>query len=130
MKISILHLLLASVLTLPLHVQARTWTSADGSKTFKGDYIKHTEETITVMKGLQKVSFKLTLLSEADREWLRQKDLQSKEPAEAAEPTEDELGKFGKSISRKLVMFSGKKYGKYKLESAPDYYLIYFTASW
>ena len=130
MKISTLLLYLGTALILMLPAHARTWTSADGSKSFEAEYIRHNEETVTIMRGLKMVSFKLSLLSEADREWLRQKEVQKTQPAEAPEASKDQLGKFGNSISRKLVMFSGKRYSRYKLESAPDYYLLYFSASW
>ena len=129
MKIKLTSLL--ATIALVAHVQARTWTSADGSKTFKADYISHTENSVVVMKGLKRMNFKTSLLSEADRDWLKEQGQKSSlEPDEKAEPTADELGEFGNNIKNDLVIFEGKRYSKHKLESAPDYYLIYFTASW
>lgn len=130
MKISTLLLYLGTALIVMLPAHARTWTSADGSKSFEAECIRHNEETVTIMRGLKMVSFKLSLLSEADREWLTQKEAKKAKPIEVGEASKDQLGKFGNSISRKLVIFSGKKYSRHKLETAPDYYLLYFSASW
>jgi len=128
MKIRLLSLL--ATIALATHIQARTWTSADGAKTFKANYISHTEDSVAVMKGLKKMNFKISLLSEADRDWLDQQQTSSNNAKTDKEPTNESFGTFGDDIKSDLVIFSGKRYKKHKLVSAPDYYLIYFTASW
>ncbi len=109
-------------------LHARTWTSAEGNKTFKGDYVSHTDEFVTVTKGFKKVRFKISMLSEADRKWLDEKKAEaSKEP----EPkSNDELGKIGEKIADKLSVLDGDKFKDHTLSGKPEYYLIYFTASW
>ena len=128
MKIKLISLL--ATIVLAAHIQARTWTSADGSKTFKANYISHTEDSVAVMKGLKKMNFKISLLSEADRDWLDQQQASSNIAKTDTEPANESFGTFGDNIKSDLVIFSGKRYRKHKLETAPDYYLIYFTASW
>ena len=109
-------------------LQARTWTSAEGGKTFNGDYVSHTEEFVTVYRGLKKVRFKISLLSEADRKWLEEKQKESEEKAKEKEVVE--AGKITEKLAGNMVKLSEKKYEDYTAEKEPEYYLIYFTASW
>ena len=52
--------------------QARTWTSADGSKTFEGDLVSCDDNSVTVRRGIKQMTFKLALLSEEDQKWAKE----------------------------------------------------------
>jgi len=55
-------------------VQARTWTSADGSKTFEGDlksYDEATGKVVVIARGGSKMNFKQDVLSADDIAWLK-----------------------------------------------------------
>ena len=118
-------LLLAAVMVTG-SLQARTWTSAEGGKTFKGEYISHTDEFVTVYRGFKKVRFKLSLLSEADRVWLREK----KQAGEEKVPEVVAAGKIAEKLTGNMVKLTGDKYEDYVAVTQPEYYIIYFTASW
>lgn len=75
MKKSLLTLLGCLALAAPASaLEKRTFTSADGSKTFEGTLTDYDEkrETVTVRKtGTKTVTFKLNLLSEADIKYVK-----------------------------------------------------------
>lgn len=109
-------------------LQARTWTSAEGGKTFKGNYVSHTDDFVTVTRGLKKVRFKISLLSEDDRKWLEEKKAEASEPAE--KKSGGDLGKIGEKLAGNMVKLSESKYEDYIAETVPEYYIVYYTASW
>ncbi|MGB1128864.1 MAG: sialate O-acetylesterase [Haloferula sp.] len=55
-------------------VQARTWTSADGSKTFEGELKSYDAETgkVVVRSGVRTMQFSQDVLSEDDIAWLKE----------------------------------------------------------
>ena len=127
-KITTSILALTSLITLTA-AQARDWTSSDGAKTFPAEFISYntTTKTVTVMKGLKKVSFKASMLSEADQTWLTEQA--TKEKSTKTSSAENIIGKkINKGILTKL---SGKRFKRCTLEDPmPEYYLIHFSASW
>lgn len=127
MKKTILTTLAAIVCLGSIH--ARTWTSADGSKTFNAKYVSHTDEYVTVAKGLKESKFKISLLSEADREWLAAKAQKASSTSSTSKDALD-LGSIGNGLKGNMVMLKDGKYKDYAAESAPEYYIVYYTASW
>ena len=120
------------VFSLPVH--ARTWTSADGSKTFEGEYKSFNQETneVNVIRQYKKLKFSLDVLSKADREWVKVKDAAAEATANVPS-VEEQLAaqKVGAKLNKKtLVRLDGKRFKKAELEKVPEYYLLYFTASW
>lgn len=109
--------------------QSRTWTSADGSKTFEGDFISANDTTVTVKRGIKQMTFKLSLLSEEDQKWAKAEN-QRIATAAANQIAAEEFSKskFGKAF-RKLQKFDDTKFAKHQLEEAPKYFLLYFAAS-
>lgn len=124
--------ILLSIATLVLagSSQARTWTSADGSKTFEGDLVSCDDTSVTVKRGTKELTFKLEILSEDDQKWAKAETLK----AAAAEGNKKAAAEFAESdfgkAFRKLQKFDGKKFSKFELEEAPKHFLIYFGASW
>lgn len=124
-----------SILAQPL--VARTWTSDDGAKTFKGDYKSYdeTSDQVTVLRGYKQLKFPLDKLSEADRTWVKEKAAEeaAKEAERSAPTLEDQLAEqtVGKNLnSRTLSRLEGKRFKKAELIKVPEYYILYFTASW
>jgi hypothetical protein len=116
--------------------ETRQWTSADGSKTFPAEFISYDANTgkVTVMKKFKKVSFKTDLLSEDDQQWIKEQAAKSEKkpnsPASTDSSAEDQLigSKIKKGILKKL---SKKHFKRYTLEDPmPEYYVLYFSASW
>ncbi|MDA7498056.1 hypothetical protein OAP08_00725 [Akkermansiaceae bacterium] len=110
--------------------QARTWTSADGSKTFEGDLVSCDDNSVTVRRGIKQMTFKLALLSEEDQKWAKEEGAK----ITAAEENKEEAaqfmdGDFGKAL-KKLQKLDGEAFVDYELEDAPKYFLLYFSASW
>lgn len=109
---------------------ARTWTSADGSKTFEGDFVSIDDTSVTVKRGFKTLTFKLALLSEDDQKWAKEEGAKmaaaANDDAAATEFSESDLGKAFKKTQK----FDGRKFAKHKLEGAPKYFLIYLGASW
>ena len=109
-------------------VQARTWTSSDGTKTFQGTYVSQKEGYVIVTRGFKDMRFKISLLSEADQQWLKEK--QAEDAQKKSETSNQSFGKIGTQLNRSLSQFDGTQYNSTKLTKAPQYYLVYFTASW
>lgn len=70
---------------------ARTWVSADGSSSFDGEYISHTETKVTLIKAGREISFSRDLLSEKDGEWLNTQDEIKKKEAKIKASKKGEL---------------------------------------
>ncbi len=128
MKKNILLILILSSPCLLGDLHTRTWTSADGDQTFTGDYISHTEDKVTVRKNGKIRTIPQSLLSQADITWLSTQNTKKQPPSDTT-PAPD-LGKIGEKIKGKLTLFNGKRYARYTMTKTPEYYLLYFSASW
>jgi len=116
---------------------ARTWTSADGSNTFKGDFVSYDKDTniVKVTRGIRSVKFNADKLSDADREWLKaqgaptEEQLAAKAKEEAAAALEGQKigSKLGNGVLSKL---EGDKFVDFAMTAAPDYYVVYYSGSW
>ncbi len=112
---------------------ARTWKSADGSKSFKADFVKLEGDLLTVKRSTGKtMTFKLTLLSDDDKKFATEEaERMAKEAADAAASAELANAKIPKALKGKLVRLEGKSLKKYELSSkTPKYYVLYYSASW
>lgn len=129
MKTKLLLALTAASLAVPVH--ARTWTSADGSKTFDGEYVTSTDTTVTVtIRGHQR-TFKLDLLSADDKKWITtEKQRLEKETKQT--PAQGSLSdqKIGQKLIGNTVRLVKSTFVRQDTQKVPDYYLLYFSASW
>lgn len=115
---------------LTIAASARTWTSADGAKTFEADFLSNKGEEVTVLKNGRNVTFTLDKLSEADVAWVAKEA--EKKAAEAASKAAVEAfaeSDFGKAF-KKLQKLEGKRLKKYSMETIPEYFILYLSASW
>ena len=126
-----------AVVLLSLSVQARTWTSVDGLKTFEAEYKSYNQEAneVTVLRKYKKLKFSMDVLSQVDRDWVNVKVEQAvlAEVAANAPGIEDQLAAQpvgAKLNNRTLVRLDGKRFKKAEMEKVPEYYLLYYTASW
>ena len=126
-----------AVVLLSLSSQARTWTSVDGLKTFEAEYKSYNQEAneVTVLRKYKKLNFSLDVLSQADRDWVNVKvaEVAAIEVAASAPTVEEQLAAQpvgAKLNDRTLVRLDGKRFKKAEMEKVPQYYLLYFTASW
>jgi len=126
MKTPILAALSAAALCLPLH--ARTWTSSDGAKTFQGDlrsYDKDTGKVRVILHSGRTISFDKSKLSKEDIAYLAE----NAKTENAGAALEDQA--VGAMVAKtKLYRLAGKKFHEATLEKTPDYYILYFTATW
>ncbi len=135
MKISTLlsGCLLAGVLWAP----ARTWTSADGNKSFEGELQSYDKAAgkLTVLVDGHQIVFSKDKLSEEDQSFLADwKPMADKKAEMASEETE---GKemMDKTVGSKLTKevlskLDGGKLKEAELGKDPEYYLLYVSASW
>lgn len=111
----------------------RTWTSAsDPSKTFEAEFKSADDKTVTILRKNRKTqTIKLSILSDADQEWVKAEAAKSKEAVgtsglKASEFSETE---FGKALS-KVQKLNGKKFKKHPIETVPKFFILYYSASW
>jgi hypothetical protein len=128
MKKTILSILLPAFLASP--GLARVWTSADGSKTFEGDFISCDDKTVTVKRGFKEMTFKIELLSEADQKWAKEEQARL-EAVEANREAAADFAEsdFGKAL-KKLSKLEGGKFVDHEITEPPKFFLLYFSASW
>lgn len=116
-------------------VQARTWTSADGTKTFSGELKSYNAETgmVTVTVNGRALEFPQDKLSAADVAFLKE----NAAGAPSASSTSTSPGTAPASTAMaermakvKLSRLDGKRYKRAELEKTPDYYILYYSASW
>lgn len=125
-KTSLILLAVSFLLLSGLH--ARTWTSADGTKTFEGTLRSYAKETgiVTVIVNGRPLSFEKSMLSEEDIKFLDEEMAAQVNPAEEAAKTV--VG--AKVTGTKLHRIDGKRFKNAELDKAPDYYILYYSASW
>ena len=78
--------------------EPRDWTTAEGGKTIKADYVKSGDGKVTIRRSSDRRIFTIDLatLSEADQEWVKAKELEIEEEKVASEGKEatEEFGKL------------------------------------
>jgi|TARA_B110000908_G_scaffold74107_1_gene89315 hypothetical protein len=106
--------------------QARTWTSADGGKTFRGDFVSYDKDTgmVKVTRGIRKMSFNADKLSEGDREWLNEQGASGASKALDSQKIGSKL-KMGV-----LSRLEDGAFVDFAMTTAPEYYMIYYSGSW
>lgn len=110
-------ILMAGVLSL----SARTWTSADDSKQLEGEFKYFDTEKGEVaieVKG-ELVKFDLDKLSQDDQDFVKAQGEEAR--------TIDVAGLLSKA---KVHQLGDGKFKEVPFEAKPDYYLVYFSASW
>ncbi|MEM6915832.1 MAG: hypothetical protein AAF491_04620 [Verrucomicrobiota bacterium] len=128
MKTSILCAIFGAILTCSL--QARTWTSADGSRTFEGTLRSYDTETgeVTVIVNGRPMTFTEEKLSANDVAFLKEEaeKMNQVDPEEAL--ASSPVG--SKVVKAKLHRLEGERYSRAELEVVPEYYFLYYSASW
>jgi hypothetical protein len=109
-------------------VQARTWTSSDGAKTFEGTLRSYNAETgqVTVVVNGRPLSFDKDKLSADDIKFLEEEAAAPVDLAEEASKTV--VG--AQIVKAKLNRLDGERYKKAELAKVPEYYILYYSASW
>lgn len=141
MKILKLSLLLVA-LAGAARAEMRMWTSADdASKKFEGEFISSNKDSVAIKrKDGKQIVLPLTKVSEADREFIsrqgeeKAKQGEEKASAEKAKEAGAKLkeSEMAKALSGKTVTLEGKSLKKHDIFAgkAPEYYLVYWGASW
>lgn len=122
-------------------LSARTWSNSDNTKTFTGKFKKYDADNkkVTIIRSNgRKTTFKIDMLSQADQEWIAEKvkEEAEKEKEAAKENAKANIGDtleeqpIAKNIYKNLTQLKGKKLKKAEFQFAPEYYLLYFSASW
>jgi hypothetical protein len=135
MRKALSFLLVLAGLATSARAEVRKWTSAaDASKTFEGEYVESTGDNVTIKRKDGKVlKFDKSKLSQEDRDFI---DKQAAEKAKEAEgkAAADKVKEspMAVALKNKLQKLDGKKFKKFDLlaEKAPEYYLLYWGASW
>lgn len=129
MKLTIIYALIGLLASLG-STHARTWTSADGTKTFEGTLKSYDAETqsVTVLINGNAMTFSTDKLSQEDITFLEEQKDAEPEAAPAEKASESVIG--AKVAGAKLHRLNGKRFKKAELEKAPEFYLLYYSASW
>ena len=113
----------------------RTWTSAEGDRTFEGDFVSLKGENVTIKRSNGPVTFNIDKLSADDQAFAKAAAAKAEAEAKAKEESEKlKEAEIPKALSGKLVKLddAAKKYEKFSLEDGiiPKYYILYYSASW
>lgn len=115
--------------------ESRKWTSADdASKTFEGEMTAAKGDSVTIkMKTGRVMAVPLSKLSQADKDYVAA-EAKAKEEASSAAAAAEKLktSEVAKAIAGKTVILDGKKLKKHDIfaTKAPEYYPLYWGASW
>lgn len=117
-------------------LSARTWTSADGSKKFEGElkaFDKEGGKVTVIMRNGRSMTFDITKLSEGDQTFLKE-NAAGEAAAGGGDNVQEALKaqKVGSKLSKRglLEKIDGKKFANYELTKAPEFYIVYYSASW
>ncbi len=129
MKLTGVKLLLALPLLIhPLH--GRTWTSADGSKTFEAELDSYDASTqvVSVSKDGVQVTFTADKLSSGDQQWLT---TLAEEGAQAEEGATKQ-GEGGTIIEKlkQVRRLTNGKMQKTVIGADVEFFILYYSASW
>lgn len=116
--------LLISLLIIPsAPAEMREWKTADGSKTLVAEYVSSRDGKVTIRRKRDRRSFTISLatLSEADREWVKEKEEEGPADEEGEDKEADE--EFGKLLTGEWERTEGhglkyRIYGARKLKRA------------
>ncbi|MCH2062315.1 MAG: hypothetical protein MK194_01175 [Roseibacillus sp.] len=133
MKLSITQcLIIATALGLGF-LPARTWTSADGSRSFEGKLKAYDaaagKVSVTVRNG-KTLTFSIDKLSEEDRKFLAE-EAEKLDGTAANKAAMEEFARtdIGKAFT-KMQVLEGQAFTPHEFESVPEYFILYYSASW
>lgn len=97
--------------------------------------LSETAKTVTVlMEGGKIRTFAISLLSEADRNFLKKEGHKILLAASDGEGTGGTLQgqKIGNNLTKPGILskVEGTSFAEHQLTKSPDYYIVYFSASW
>ncbi len=130
---------LALALTVFSHVLAdepvRTWTTADGASSFEGAFRSFNYDTqlMQIVADGEVLDFPVNLLSEADLNYIRSllPPPRPREKSPEAILEEVESSALGAQIQKaKPYRFDGRRYRRTEFQKTPDFYILYYAASW
>lgn len=115
----------------------RTWTSSDGERTFEGELREYSPEkgevTVILSNGASS-TFPETLLSEADREWLKNRPCEPGKPVDASGNAQAE--EAPKSLMASMIsgnthrLDEGVFVATESQKKNAEVYVLMFSASW
>lgn len=111
---------------------ARTWTSSDGEQHFAGIYLSSDDSSVTVSMAGKDASFKLELLSQEDRDWVKAEEKRLTEAEKKVAPENATLADqyMGKKLMGKTSIVKVDAFAPFDTPKAPNYYFLYYSASW
>lgn len=130
--------LLFSTMILSLPLEARTWWNTEKTQSTEATFVSADDTTVTLKKGYKQIKVPINSLSDDDKEWIKAETerIASLEAAQLANKEEvkvssdREATEFEKKLYSKLQVFKRSRYSSYKMEKAPEFYILYYSASW
>jgi thiol-disulfide isomerase/thioredoxin len=120
---------IALVAFLGTSAYSRTWTSSDGAKTFEGELKSYDADSgiVTVLVNGRPVTFPKDKLSAADITFIEE-SAPSPDSASASDAASSVMSE--KMSKVKLHLLDGKRFKKAELTKSPEFYVLYYSASW
>ena len=109
---------------------ARTWTSSDGSRTFEGEIRSYdaNTRTVSVLASGRMLTFTAEKLSEDAIAYVKEWEVAQNAPDPSEMLASSVVGKA--VLKAKLHRLDGKRFKSAEMEKAPEYYILYYSASW
>ena len=108
---------------------SRTWTSSDGAKTFEGELKSYDADSgvVTVLVNGRPLTFPKDKLSASDIAFVEE----SAASSDSASSSEAASSVMSEKMSKvKLHLLDGKRFKKAELTKSPEFYVLYYSASW
>lgn len=111
-------------------LQARTWTSSNGVTTFEGEYVSSTTRSLIFIHKGKKENIRVSRLSAADQTWIEQERQRDAAPRKKKSYRSLRDQKVGKKLINQTFRVKGNQFVTENIRKVPQYYYLYFSASW
>ena len=111
-------------------LQARTWTSSNGVTTFVGEYVSSTKKSLVFLHKGKKETIRLSRLSEADQAWIAKENQRDLAPHKKVSYRSLREQIVGKKLINHTFRAKDGRFVSENIRKVPQYYFLYFAASW
>ncbi|GEM_PF-6640190 len=110
--------------------QARTWTSSNNVTTFEAEYVSSTERSLVFIHRGKKETIRISRLCAADQTWIAKERQRDANPPKKISYQSLRKQKVGKKLINQTFRVKNKQFVTENIRKVPQYYLLYFAASW
>lgn len=109
---------------------ARTWTSSNKVTTFEGEYVSSTKKSLVFIHRGKKETIRISRLCEKDQAWIAKEQLRDASPPKKVSYRSIKEQNVGKKLLNQTFRVKNKQFVTDNIRKVPQYYFLYYAASW